>query len=230
MLINTEVRNTLAPREFCNAVNPASDTETPQTLAGLLTQLETQEITNLPALKSKLPLMADLLMKRADQVSIQDLGEIKPELRRLLAERRLAQNSVHTYISEIGFLLKKAKALGWKPTVNVPPAWQAVWQCCGKKNRKLITYLMKNRKSPGQVTSEDVESWIAEHVAQGGALAPARRHKSVFWKMMVSCGFTQVQLEKRYGIQPQRVDTALPCVSPWLVRCSNVDQHQLCSP
>ena len=224
MLIAIEVQNIPTPRELCTAVNPASVTEPPQKLTELLAQIETQGTRNFPALKSKLPLIAELLNKTPDQVTIQDLEGIKPGFRSFLVKRRLAENSIRAYVYEVGFLLKYAKLLGWRPTVNVPPAWVTVRQnCIDKKCTNLVTYLMSKKKSPAQVTPEDVESWIAYHVGRGGSLKSSRNKKTDFWKIMASCGFGQVLLKERYSIPLRELPEPLKADVKELVRWKTAD-------
>jgi integrase len=206
MIMNhTNDQNASPTHAILTTANVGSEVVAPQTLTELLCRIEANRAPNLSALKSKASLLSDLLNKPADLLTIQDLMDARPNLRSYLIERRLADNTIRAYVYEVTFLLKRAKALGWKPIMNVPPAWKTVMQLCiEQKCTKLCIYLMARRMSPEQVTPEDVQSWIEGCVKAGRALKPARSKKSAFWKLMASCGFlmdVRVRPKDDFGIR-----------------------------
>lgn len=161
----------------------------PQTLLDLLNRLAEKGVPNLPGLRSKASLLAELLQKPAAQIMIDDVNLLRTSLRPQLALRRLAENSIRTYVNEIGVLLKYAAAMGWVPDTALPPAWSNVVKRCKEaKCEALCRYLARKRKSPKHVTAEDVEAWIAEYVAMGKAWSTARGNASAFWKVLFECG------------------------------------------
>ncbi len=113
-----------------NPSEQVADTTTivpPQTLSELLHTLQHAQLKNFPALKSKASLLADLLHKSPDRVTIQDIEDIRPSLRLHLTKRRLTENSIRTYVNEIQFLLAQAKRVGWSTSIEIPPVWAEVW-------------------------------------------------------------------------------------------------------
>jgi hypothetical protein len=86
-----------------------------------------------------------------DQITIDDIDYAKSSLRPYLVTRRLAENSVRTYVNEVRVLVNEAKALGWLPGADIPVAWHAVMERCKEaKCDVLCRYLMRRKKSPSK--------------------------------------------------------------------------------
>jgi hypothetical protein len=85
-----------------NEVDASTTTEVgkaPRLLAEVLKSFADRNASNLPALKSKASLLSDLLKKPAGEITIDDLEDAKPILRGFLTSRRMAENSIRTYVN-----------------------------------------------------------------------------------------------------------------------------------
>src|SRR5258708_21892091 len=187
-----------------NPSEQVADTTTivpPQTLSELLHTLQHAQLKNFPALKSKASLLADLLHKSPDRVTIQDIEDIRPSLRLHLTKRRLTENSIRTYVNEIQFLLAQAKRVGWSTSIEIPPVWAEVMdRRTNPVFKDLTKYVMARKSHPTLVTSDDVESWIFDYVKSGGSFTSAKILKSVFGKVLSSCGHNQLRRPDGVGI------------------------------
>ena len=164
----------------------------PKTLVDLLRYLEPKGLRNFSALKSKATVLSAYLRKPADLITLDDIDLAKPNLRSFLTSRKLAENSIRAYISEVGTLLKHAKAMGWVPGADVPTAWlTALGRSVEAKCDVVCRAMSRKRKSPKQVTQEDIDAWVVEQVQHGQPWKTARRRANSFMKVMALCGAVQ---------------------------------------
>src|SRR5258705_8914729 len=66
--------------------------------------------------------------------------------------------------------------------------------------KDLTKYVMARKSHPTLVTSDDVESWIFDYVKSGGSFTSAKILKSVFGKVLSSCGHNQLRRPDGVGI------------------------------
>jgi hypothetical protein len=185
----------------------------PRTVSELIEVLSEKNVPRLSALRSKAAILSEMLRKPADEITIDDVHYAKPGLRPYLKSRRLAENSVQAYISEVSCLLKHAVRLGWKQDAEVPAAWQRVLErCIEAKCDDLCRYVLRARKSPQLAKQEDLDEWIAERVKLGGTWRTARDKSTKFWKVLLSSGVVKelpASLKDGFGVPLSDFPTAL---------------------
>ncbi|HWH59905.1 MAG TPA: tyrosine-type recombinase/integrase [Terriglobales bacterium] len=171
-----------------STTRPVSNT-IPSTVLEALDLLKTRGCDRLPSLFSKLTLVASLLNKLPEDVSLGDLSDIKPNLRSLLEARHLAENSIRTYVYEIRFILQWARKLGWAYSLSVPAAWAAIWTASKEQNcLRVATDMIKLCADPRQVTAEHLNEWIVKYVVSGHSLQ-AGRHRARKLRLILTEGF-----------------------------------------
>jgi hypothetical protein len=197
--------------------------EGPRTMSELIAILTEENVPRLSALRSKAAVLSEMLRKPADEITIGDIQFAKPGLRAYLKSRRLAENSVQAYISEVSCLLKHAVRLGWKQDAEVPAAWQRVLErCIEAKCDDLCRYIVRTKKNPQLVKQEDLDEWIAERVKLGGTWSTARRKSTKFWKVLLSAGVVKelpASLKDGFGVPladfPDSLRTEIESLLSW---------------
>lgn len=164
-----------------------------ESLADLLSCLNSEPSSQTPMLRSTAGKIAAFLGKSIDQISLDLIHANREGFRPFLESQRYKEASVRSYVNYLRILLEAAGGLGWKPHARVSKEWQAVLDVA-KKNRclPLIKLLAQTKETPEQVTREDLERLIEARVKQGKcAYATIREKLSAVWRTLVACGYRE---------------------------------------
>lgn len=195
--------------------NGTHKTRTPRTLADLLEILGEIPPREFPMLRSTCSMLGTYLDKPVDQITIDSVNESRSGFRPFLESRTYAENSIRTYVNHVRILLKSASEFGWKPDDAVPEQWRGVLALAGeKKCADVAKYLARIRKTPHEITIEDVDHWAYLRVQQGISYEEARRRKALFWRLLRDCGCTEqtpmcIVREKNYGVPLEQFPSGL---------------------
>ncbi len=86
------------------------------TTGDLLARLAEEGARSLPIKRSTCALLATYLGELADEIPLDKIDLARRGFRAFLLSRKYKKNSVHTYIYQMGEILRQARALGWIPT------------------------------------------------------------------------------------------------------------------
>lgn len=118
----------VTPRGHVLCRGMSRHSQVPETLQDLLLAIEFQKPEYrhlLPMLRATARHMAMYLKMPASQISIGQLADVKPGLQAYLRAQGKKRNSVRSYTSYLGMLLRKAKELGW---VEYRPGVARAWR------------------------------------------------------------------------------------------------------
>ena len=187
-----------------------------ESLADLLSYLNSQPSSQTPMLRSTAGKIASFLGKSLDQVSLDLIHANRESFRPFLEGQRYKEASVRSYVNYLRILLEAAEGLGWKPHLHLSKEWQAVFEVA-KRNQCLtvVKLLAQAKETPAQVTQEDVEHWLEVHVKQGKyCYATIRANSNAAWRTLVDCGYTKhapaaYLRKKKYGVSLSRLPSPL---------------------
>ena len=138
----------------------AARNSAPNTLTDLMVLLRDNPPKSFPMLQSTASLIAKFLDATFDEITLDRVNEMRGRFRRYLETRRNAENSIRSYVNYARILIKMARKFGWRPGQAAPKEWQQILALApGKKCTDIARYLSQIKKTPGDVTIEDVESW-----------------------------------------------------------------------
>jgi hypothetical protein len=150
--------------------------------------------------------LADFFQMSVEDISIDAVDRSRKGFRPFLEGRQYGENSVRTYVNHVRILLNSASAAGWQPTDPTSEEWRRVIAIAAEKNcTDVARHLAAIRKSPREVTIEDVDQWVHVAAQRGLAYRSATARRSCFWRILRDCGYAKklpvcILREKNYGI------------------------------
>jgi integrase len=177
-----------------------------ESLADLLSCLNSEPSSQTPMLRTTAGKIAAFLGKPIDQISLDMVHANREGFRPFLESQRYKEGSVRTYVNYLRILLDAAGELGWKPHVRLPKEWQAVLDLAKKKKCLTITkYLAEMKESPKQVTQADLERWMEASIKQGKRYVTAQSNVNAVWRTLAACGYVEnvpraTLRKKNYGV------------------------------
>jgi hypothetical protein len=134
-------------------------------------------------------MLADYFGKPADEILFDSVQEARTRLRPYLESRKYAENSIRTYVNHVRILLNRAKECGWNTTMEHSAAWRPVLELAAEaKCKDVSNYLAKLKKTPRQVTVEDVERWAELRLQEGASYSRIKGQQTRFWRLLRHCG------------------------------------------
>lgn len=189
-----------------SAAEFASERVNVNSLADLLTRLNSQTTSQTPMLRTTAGKVAAFLGKPIDEISLDLVYARQEGFRPFLESQRHKEGAIRSYVNYLRILLQAAEGLGWKPFARLSVEWQSVLDLA-KKNGclGLSKFLAQTKQTPEDVTQEDFERWINLKVKQGTRYVTTTKQVSAAWHTLVACGFDKnapiaVLRKKRYGV------------------------------
>ena len=187
----------------------------PNTLRELFDIFNQNPPKSLSMLYTTWSVLAGYLQTPADQITIDSVFENKEGFPRFLESVRYARNSVRSYANYERILLAKAEELGWDPNEAFPEAWRGVLALApDRKCADITKSLARIKKSPANITIEDVDSWVQMSTVQGRSLKYMQSKKTWFCRLLRDCVGLELtpithQREKSYGIPLEQLPPEL---------------------
>ena len=166
-------------------------------------------------LRTTVARLADYLQTPADAVLIETVERTRNGFRPFLEGRKYGENSIRTYVNHVRILLDGARAAGWRFEYSVCEEWKRVLGLTDDRRCKaLVWHLASIRKTPYEVTFEDVDEWVRSIAQQGFAYRSATKRKSELWRILRDCGYAHnvppcILREKNYGIPIDQFPSSL---------------------
>ncbi len=179
---------------------------TPKTLRDLFDIFAANPPKSLSMLHATWSVLAGYLQMSADQITIDSVFDNSDGLSRFLESRKYAKNSVRSYGNYVRILLRKAEEFGWNPDEAFPEAWRGVLALAPEhKCADMTKHLARRRKTPADVTIEDIDGWVQMRTEQGRSYKYMQSKKTSFSRLLRICGYTELTpilliREKGYGI------------------------------
>jgi hypothetical protein len=189
-----------------SSANSATRPGTPKTLGDLLARWAEHPPREWKMLRTTCGRLADYLKTPANAVSIDAVAQSRAGFRPFLEGRKYGENSIRTYVNRVRILLASAEAAGWRPTEATSREWRPVSELATeKKCLRLVRYLSTIRRSPQEVTIEDVNRWIHEVAQQKLSYDAALKQRTGFWRIIRGLGYrnklpASALRENDYGI------------------------------
>jgi hypothetical protein len=186
--------------------NSTVEARNPKTLGDLLHILGENPPPEFPTMRATCARLSDYLDKPIDEITVDSVNETRDGFRPFLESRTYAQNTVRTYVNLTRRLLKSAAEFGWEPNQAVQEEWRGVLVLAPeRKCADLAKYLARIRKTPQEVTIEDVDQWVQLCIQNRLSLAYSESKRTWFWRLLRDCGCTEqtpmcIVREKRYGV------------------------------
>jgi integrase len=186
----------------------------PRTLGDLVILWAENPPREQPMLRTTCARLADFFQMSVEDISIDAVEQSRSGFRPFLEGRKYEENSIRTYVNHVRILLNIARAAGWEPTDTTSEEWRGVIAIAAEKNCiDVVRHLAAIRKSPREVTIEDVDQWVhvaAQRLAYGAATA----RRSRFWLILRDCGYAKklpvcILRMKKYGIAIEGFPTNL---------------------
>jgi hypothetical protein len=182
-----------------------------KTLRDLFDIFDENPPRSLPMLRATWSLFGVYLQMPADQITIDSVFENREDFPRFLESRKYAKNSVRSYANYVRILLRKAEEFGWNPDEAFPEAWRGVLALAPEhKCADIAKHLARMRKTPADVTIEDVDGWVQMSTEQGRSYKYMRNKKTSLWRLLRDCGRTEqspisLRREMGYGISMEQL-------------------------
>lgn len=204
----TELRNgsQIAAGPLESSVNCTDSALKPTSLSMLLSILERDPPKSLPMLRSTASKIAEFYGARIDDISFDRVYQMRGQFRRYLETRRYTENSIRSYVNYVRILIQKARSFGWFPGQNLPAEWQQLSALAHKRKcTDAVHYLAQVRKSPKDVTVEDVDCWVEVRLQEGISYELLRDKKGRFWRLLRDSGWTShvpasIRRVRNYGL------------------------------
>ena len=197
----------IAPDVRDSSANSTLETQALKTLADLLAALAKDPPRAFPMLRTTSALLVAYLNDPPEKILVDSVNEAREGFRPYLEGRKYAENSVRTYVNHVRILLNCAREFGWLPPNQViPEEWQSVLALSTEKQcEDLVRHLVGLRKTPRDVTIEDVDRWAQMRVQQGLSNGRATNKKAWFWRLLRDCRCTEqiptcIVREKHYRV------------------------------
>lgn len=195
--------------------NSASSPIAPRTLADLLAIWSENPPRQVSMLRHTCALLADYHGTTVHDLTIDAVEQRRKSFRAFLEGRKNKENSIRTYVNYVRILLNLAREAGWELSDTTSTDWRCVIaladeQHCGDLARSLASI----RKSPRDVTFEDVDCWVHEMAKQRLAYGTALSRRKSFWRIVRDCGFAKklppcILREENYGIPVEKFPAGL---------------------
>ena len=134
-------------------------------------------------LRSTVAQISTFLARPPQEIPIDKLANMRPELKAFLKGRGYKRNSVRSYMNYCRILLRQAEKLGWVHRLPVlPEEWETVLlQMPRDKNYAAIAmYAASKGKKPSDLTDDDLEEWVRAAILQGRTYRYANQLRSCF--------------------------------------------------
>jgi len=172
-----------------SANNDSTRSSVPNTLGDLMVLLERNPPKSFPMLGTTASLIAAFFDSSFEETTIDRVNQMRGRFRRYLETRKYAENSVRSYVNYARMLTGLARQHGWRPNQTAPKEWQQVLALApGKKCTDIARYLAQIKKTPSDVTIEDVESWAELRLEEGVSYNVVTAKKGLFWRLLRECG------------------------------------------
>jgi len=187
----------------------------PRTLGDLLTLWAENPPREEPMLSTTCARLADFFQMSVEDISIDAVHQSKKGFRPFLEGRKYEENSVRTYVNHVRILINSAEAAGWEPTDPTSEDWRRVIALSAGQNcADLARHLAAVKKSPREVTIEDVDQWVQVAAQQDLSYGRAIEKRRWFWRILRDCGYAKnlpkcILREKNYGIALEDFPTEL---------------------
>lgn len=205
----------IAPDVRDSSVNGIPVARNPKTLRDLLDILAETPPHSFRMLRSTVSQLAAYLESAPEQILLDSVSDAKDGFRTYLEGRKYKENSIRTYVNHTKILLSSAREFGWTPTHTVPAEWRAVLAVATEKGcDDLAKHLARLRKTPQEVTTEDIDHWVQRRVQAGFMFDWARSKETRIWRILRDCGHVQKLPERllrqeNYGVPLHQFPSAL---------------------
>src|SRR5665213_3332802 len=209
--------------------NSTDGVQGPQTLADLLDILGVKPPPEFPTMRTTCARFSDYLAKPVDQITIDSFNETRSGFRPFLEDRKYATNSIRTYVNHARRLLNSATQFGWVPNDEVLEEWRGVLALAAERRcADLAKYLAKIRKTPQEVTIEDVDGWVEVCIQRRLSQEYSENKRTWFWRLLRDCGCTEqtplcLLREKRYGLPLEQFPEGLRREAVELIRWKSAE-------
>jgi integrase len=173
--------------------------------------------------------IAAFLGKSVDEISLDLVHASREGFRPFLETQRYKEGSVRSYVNYLRMLLEAAAELGWKPFASLPREWVPVLTLA-KTSRclTLMKSLAQTKKSPEEITQQDLDHWIHLSVEQGKRYASAQGEVNGAWRTLVACGYVKnapfpFLRKKYYGVPLSKLPVLLKQEVAELLRWKSAD-------
>lgn len=209
---------------------PSADVALPRadkiiTTGDLLARLAEEGARSLPMKRSTCGVLGMYLDEPGDAIPLDKIDLARRGFRAFLLSRKYKKNSVHTYIYQMGEMLRQARALGWDPHETVSDAWRELLAVASKgKIFDIVSFFARITASPADVTEEAVESWVVARAKEGVLFTNVASKRNDFWRLLVKSGWVSnpprtVWKQDKYGIPladlPVGLRTDIEAVLKW---------------
>jgi hypothetical protein len=187
----------------------------PRTLGDLLTLWDENPPREEAMLRTTCARLADFFKMSVGDISIDSVHQSRKGFRPFLEGRKYGENSVRTYVNHVRILLNSARTTGWEPTDTTSEEWRRVIALAAERNcADLARHLSAIKKSPRDVTSEDVDQWIHVVTQKDLSYARAIQKRCWLWRILRDGGYAKkmpkcILREKNYGIALEDFPTEL---------------------
>jgi hypothetical protein len=151
--------------------------------------LERNPPKSFPMLGTTVSLIAAFFDSSFEETTMDRVNQMRGGFRRYLETRKYAQNSVRSYVNYARMLIGLARQYGWRPDQTAPKEWQQVLALASRKKcTDIARYLAQVKKTPNDVTIEDVEYWADLRLQEGVSYTLVRAKKGLFWRLLMESG------------------------------------------
>jgi hypothetical protein len=169
-IANVQNGSQIAVERHGSSIDCAHSTSRLTTLHELLAVLENDPPKSLPMLRSTASKVAEFYKLRLEEVSLDRVHQMRGQFRRYLEARTYAENSIRSYVNYAHILMQQARKFGWRPYQSLPEAWQQILALASKKKcTDPARSLALVRRTPQDVTVEDVDAWGERAFGQGAS-------------------------------------------------------------
>lgn len=176
------------------------------TTGDLLARLAQEGARSLPMQRSTCVVLGMYLNEPADQIPLDKIDLARRGFRAFLLSRTYRENSIRTYIYQMGTMLRRAKALGWDPHASVSEAWRHLLAVASKsKLFDVVSYFARTTATPADVSVDGVYNWVVSRVREGVLFTNVAAKRNDFWRLLVKTGWVTeppytVRKQEKYGI------------------------------
>jgi integrase len=208
-----------------DAREPAPVVKVPTTVSELLVLLSKEPPESFPMLRSTASKIAQFCGTSTEELTLDRVYQMRLQFRRYLEKAPYTENSIRTYVNYSNVLIQLARRQGWRPGQELPKEWQQVLALAPKRKcTDIVLYLALIRRTPNDVTVEDVDEWAEGRVQQGRSYRTTRGKKGRFWRILRDCGHSAnipavVLRDRIYGIAfdqfPQQLRREVDALLKW---------------
>ena len=162
-----------------------------RTTGDLLARLQEKPPRSFSMLKTTCGLLGMYLNQPGDQILFDTINDKRKGFRSFLVNRKYAENSIRTYVYQLGILLRAARRFGWKPDDAAPEPWKRLLELAAEMKLMDITrHFSRTTKTPAEVTIEDVDRWGESRIQDGILFTKVAAKKNRFWRLLQHTGWT----------------------------------------